>query len=260
MILKVERGTYQDGIPCCSNSLLNKGKLLERQPGSEHDFGFLDFDAKWFFTGGFEAPMGVINHRKVALKHQDDEKWFSLSNKEHYFKNNQLHYPLCCKDSIFTVMSLKPNDENPDKDWDYFLWIIKHNDKNWKVVKVVELEEWFRPLQFTQDESMLVVWGYLHVSIINLTTYEVRTLINPPTNEEFFTNAHLSSDYNFVLAVSLEKESILKYYVTDLSGTEVICLMKGENEVSMSNLNIPTKLEFPLLVDRGSDLITITKK
>ena len=92
MELIVEVDDYEDGVPCCSNSLLNQGKLLERSPGSDHDYGFVDFDCKWRFSQGFEAPMGVINHREVILKHKNDKDWFTISKENHYFKNNQLHY------------------------------------------------------------------------------------------------------------------------------------------------------------------------
>ena len=261
MELFVEVADYEDGVPCCSKSLLNQGKLLNRNPDSDHDFGFLDFDCKWYFTKGFEAPMGIINHSEIVLNHKDDKKWFTISKENHYFKNNQLHYPFCNNNTTFVVMSLKRALEGEDKDWDYFLWIVKYEQEKWNIIKIIEIEEWFRPLQFTQDESKLVVWGYLHLSIIDLTNFTVETLYVPESNNEYFTNAHLSVDSKYALIVILVNETKLQYTLVELSTGKSIRLSKGNNSVHDNFFNnFPNTLEFPVLVDRGRQIMKLKCK
>jgi len=259
MKLVLTQEKYEDGKRCCAESLLNRGKLLPRAKGSEHDYGFLDFDCKWHFSLGIEGPVSVINHRELRIKHKMDEEWFSLKSEGHYFKNNQFHYPFCHNDSIFVAMSLKPDTTVEEKNWDHFLWILKREHEKWSIQRTVEVEEWFRPLQFTPDESKLIVWGYLHVSSIDLASFAVETIITPKSKDEYFTYAHLSTDGKFVLTTVVVSESKLRYYLIDLTTKKHFFLNVGENIVDES-INILEKLDFPLLVDRESSLVTITKK
>lgn len=259
MNLVLTQWKHENGVPCCDYSFFNKGELLPRAKCSEHDYGFMNFDCKWHFSLGVEGPVSVINHRELRIKHKLDKEWFSLTSKGHYFKNNQFHYPFCHNDSTFVVMSLKPNTTIENKNWDYFLWILKRENEKWSVMKTIELEEWFRPLQFTPDESKLIVWGYLHISSIDLATYAVETIIKPRSKDEYYTFGHLSTNGEFVLTTEQENESKMVYCLAELSTKNHVYLNDGENEVE-ENFKIPEKLEFSLFVGSGSSRVTISKK
>jgi hypothetical protein len=263
MKLYLKRGHYQDQTHCCANSLFEHGKRLEgtaQDDLASDDWAYLDFPTKWVFAKGFEAPMAELNYQEIHLKHPDDDQWTIIDSQGDYFKDNPIHYPVSPSGEIFAAMSLVRNLEDEKKDYDYFLWIFRHERNEWKLQKKIEIDNWFRIMNFSSDNKTLYLFSYWNIIAINLSDYSKEIMLEKKHNKAHFTNAHLSVDRNYMLVVLLTEKKKLRFHLIELRNYKQIILSRGINIVKEDVFNIPDEVKIPLAVENGSALITISKK
>jgi hypothetical protein len=263
MKLYLKKGHYHDKAPCCAYSLFERGKRIEgtaRDNLAADDWAYLDFPTKFKYVNGFEAPMGVFNYQELHLKHPDDEKWTIIDAKEEYFKDNPIHYPSSPSGEIFAAMSLIRNLKDERKDYDYFLWIFKHERNQWKSQKKIEIDDWFRIMDFSSDNKTLFLYSFWKIIAISMLDYSKKNLLEEKHSKAYFTNAHLSVDRNFLLVVFLTENKKLRYHLIKLSNYKQIILSRGMNIVKDASFDIHGEVKIPLEVENGSVMVTISKK
>ena len=263
MKLYLKQSHYKDETKCCANSLFERGKRLEgtaRDDYENDDWAYFDFPIKWVYAKGFEAPMAEINYQELHLKHPNDTQWTIIDSQGEYFKDNPIHYPTCPSGEIFVAMSLVRNLKDESKDYDYFLWIFIHERNQWKLQKKIEISDWFRIMDFSSDNKTLFLYGYWKIMAISMLDYSKKTILEETYSKAYFTNAHLSMDRNFLLAVFLTENKKLRYHLIKLSSYKQIILSRGINNVKDDIFDIPNEIKIPLAVENGSVLLTISKK
>jgi hypothetical protein len=263
MKLYLKRSHYQDETQCCANSLFERGKLLEgtaRDDYENDDWAYLDFPIKWVYAKGFEAPMAEINYQELHLKHPNDTQWTIIDSQGEYFKDNPIHYPTSPSGEIFAAMSLVRNLKDENKDYNYFLWIFTHKRNQWKLQKKIEIDDWFRIMDFSSDNKTLFLYSYWKIIAISMLDYSKKNILEEKYSKAHFTNAHLSLDRNFLLAVFLTENKKLRFHIIELSNYKQIILSRGMNTVKDDIFNIPDEIKIPLAVENGSVLLTISKK
>ena len=264
MKLYLKRSHYQDKIQCCANLLFERGKLLKgtaQDDFENDDWAYLDFPIKWVYVKGFEAPMAEINYRELHLKHPNDTQWTIIESQGEYeyFKDNPIHYPTSPSGEIFAAMSLVRNLEDENKNYNYFLWIFTHERNKWKLQKKIEIDDWFRIMDFSSDNKTLLLYGYWKIIAISMVDYSIKNILEEKYGKAYFTNAHLSEDKNALLAVFLTENKKLRYHVIELSNYKQIVLSRGMNTIK-DIFDIHDELKIPLAVENGSVLLTISKK
>jgi len=265
MKLYLKRGQYQDKTPCCTNLLYERGKHLEgtaRDDLACDDWAYLDFPIKWVYVNGFEAPMGVYNYGELHLKHPNDTQWTIIESQgeDEYFSDNPIHYPTSPSGEIFVAHSNIRNLKDENKDYDFFLWIFTHEKNQWKLQKKIEIDDWFRIMDFNSDNKTLFLYSYYKIIAISMVDYSKKTILEEKNGKAYFTNVHLSLDGNFLLAVSLTEKKKLRYHLIELSNYKQIILSQGMNTVKDDIFDIPDEVKIHLAVENGSVLITISKK
>jgi len=263
MKLYLKKGHYQDQTRCCANSLFERGKHLEGTAQDDYasdDWAYLDFPTKWVYAKGFEAPMAELNYQELHIKHPDDTKWTIIDSQGEYFKDNPIHYPTSPSGEIFAAMSLIRNLKDENKDYDYFLWIFTHERNKWKLQKKIEIDNWFRVMNFSPDNKKLFLFSYWNIIAISMSDYSKKVILQEKNSKTHFTNAHLSVDGNYLLVVILKEKKKLRFHLIELSSYKQIILFRGMNNVKNNIFNIPDEIKIPLTVENGSTLITISKK
>jgi len=263
MKLYLKRGHYRDQTLCCANSLFERGKRLEgtaRDDLASDDWAYLDFPIKWIYADGFEAPMGEINYQELHLKYLDDAEWTIINSQGEYFKDNPIHYPVSPSGETFAAMSLVENLEDEKKDYNYFLWIFRHERQDWKLHKKIEIDNWFRIMNFSSDNKTLYLFSYWNIIAISMSDYTKKIILEKKQNKAHFTNAHLSVDRNYMLVVLLTEKKKLRFHLIELRNYKQIILSRGMNKVKEEAFDIPDEVKIPLSVENGSALITISKK
>ena len=263
MKLYLKRGHYRDGFPCCANLLYERGKILEetaRDDYASNDWAYLGFPIKWVYANGFEAPMAELNYHELHLKHPNDTQWTIIESQEEYFKDNPIHYPASPSGEIFAAMSLAWNEKDENKDYDYYLWIFMHEKNQWKLHKKIEIDEWFRIMDFSSDNKTLFLYSYWKIIAISMLDYSIKNILEEKRSKAHFTNSHLSIDRNFLLAIFLTLKKKLRYHLIKLSNYQQIILSRGMNKVKDGIFEIPGEIKVPLAVENGSVLLTISKK
>ena len=263
MKLYLKRSHYKDKTRCCAYSLFERGKILEgtaRDDYASNDWAYLDFPTKWVYANGFEAPMAEINYQELHIKHLNDAQWTIIGSQGEYFKDNPVHYPASHSGEIFAAMSLVRNIKDEKKDYDYFLWIFTHQKNQWKLHKKIEIDDWFRIMDFSSDNKTLFLYGFWKIIAVSMLDYSKKNILEEKHSKAYFTNAHLSVDRNFLLTVFLTEKKKLRYHLIELSNYKQIILSRGMNTVKDDVFDIPDELKIPLAVENGSVLLTISKK
>lgn len=263
MKLYLKRSHYRDKTQCCENSLFERGNRLEgtaRDDYASDDWAYLDFPIKWVYAEGFEAPMAEFNYQKLHLKHPNDSQWTIIDSQGDYFKDNPIHYPTSPSGDIFAAMSLVRNLNDEKKDYNHFLWIFTHKRNRWKLQKKIEIDDWFRIMDFSSNNKTLFLYSYWKIISTSMLDFTKKNILEEKYGKAHFTNAHISLDGNFLLAVFLTENKKLRFYLINLLNYEHIILSRGMNTVEDDIFNIPDEVKIPLAVEEGSLLITISKK
>lgn len=204
--------------------------------------------------------MAVINYQELHLKHPNHIQWTIIDSQGDYFKDNPIHYPASPSGEVFAAMSLVRNLENENKDWDYFLWIFTHEWNQWKLQKKIEIDDWFRIIDFSSDNKTLFLYGFWKIIAISILDYSKKNILEEKHGKAHFTNAHLSEDKNFLLAVFLTAKKKLRYHLIELTNYKRIILSRGINTIKENTFDVPDEIKVPLAVENGSVLLTILKK
>ena len=263
MRVYLKKSHFKDGEWCCLNSLFERGKRIEGTAVDDmavDDWAYLDFQVKWKFSKGFEGPMAVINYLELHIQHPDDSDWTIIDSKGDYFKDNPVHYPVSPNEEFFAAMSLNRSKIDESKDWNYFLWIFKRKQSTWKLVKKIEVDTWFRIMQFSPNNQELLVYSYLNIFLVDLVTFQKTSLFKIPPQTKappFFSNTHYSNDGKYIIAVYITENEKTEYHLLDIKSKKSAILKRGMNTIGIP---IPKELIFPLLVDTGTVTITISQK
>ena len=157
-------------------------------------------------------------------------------------------------------MSLVRNLKDESKDYDYFLWIFTHEKNQWKLQKKIEIDNWFRVMDFSSNNKTLFLFSYWNIIAISMSDYSKKIILEEKHSKAYFTNAHLSVDRNFLLVVFLTQKKKLRYHLIDLKNYKHIILSRGINTVKDDIFDIPNEVKIPLTVENGCVLLTISKK
>jgi hypothetical protein len=266
MKLYLKQSHYKDETPCCANSLFERGKRKEGTARGDHievdDWAYLDFPIKWVYVNGFEAPMGQMNYQELHIKHPNDTQWTIIDSQREYecFLDNPIHYPTSSSGEIYAAYSNIRTHEDENKDYDHFLWIFTHEKNQWKLRKKIEIDHWFRIMDFSSDNKTLFLFGFWKIIAVSMIDYSKKTILEKKYGKAHFTNAHLSVDKNFLLVIFLTEKKKLRYHLIELSNYKQIILSRGMNTVKDNIFDIPDEVKVPLAVDNGSVLLTISKK
>ncbi|MFW9904967.1 MAG: hypothetical protein ACFFFH_11585 [Candidatus Thorarchaeota archaeon] len=260
MKICVTRGKTTKNTDCCEYSLFNKGNSVPTVTSEEdsmviNDWGYFTFPVQWKYSEGYEAPMAVSNYQKISVKRDND--FIDLpSNGSEVFRDLVVHYPFNTNGDVFIHPSYE--DDESEKKWFGNLLLYKFRN-SWLLEKRVKIFEYFRALQFIEDEKAFLILFTSRISAFNLDNFLERVLTSIESSF-YYSKAHLSEDGRYLLAVIAPRKGSgrAKYHLYDFKTKESIILSRGINQISSNIEFIDSPILIPLLTDNGRVLMKIS--
>ena len=259
MKIRVIQGRTTKNTNCCEYSLFNQGKSVPTSKSEDdsmviNDWGYFNFPVQWKYSEGYEAPMAVGNYQKISVI-RDNESIDLPSNGLEVFRDRMTHYPFNTDRNVFIHPSYEYDEV--EKKWFGNLLLYRFRD-SWVLEKRVKIFEYFRALQFTEDEKAFLVLFASRISAFNLEDFTKRVLMSLESTF-YYSNAHLSQDGRYCLAVIAPRKGRggFNYHLYDFVTNESIILSRGLNEVR-SNITISeSPISVPFLTDEGRVMMKI---
>jgi hypothetical protein len=258
--IRVIRGKTAKNTNCCEYSLFNQGKSVPTVKALEDsmvidDWGYFTFPVQWKYSEGYEAPMAVYNYQKISVK-RDNEFNALPSNGSEVFRDRVVHYPFNTNRNVFIHPSYEYDESK--KKWFGNLLLYKFR-YSWILDNRIKISEYFRALQFTENEKAFLVLFTSRISAFNLDSLLERVLISIESTY-YYSNAHLAEDGKYLLAVIAPRKGGggVKYQLYDFKTQESVILSRGINQISSNIEFTNSPILIPLLTDNGRITIKIT--
>jgi hypothetical protein len=167
-----------------------------------------------------------------------------------------VHYPFNTNKDVFVHPSYEYDES--EKKWFGNLLLYKHRD-SWILEKRVKIFEYFRALQFTEDEKAFLVLFASRISAFNLDT-SLESVLMSIESAHYYSNAHLAEDGRYLLAIIAPRKGRgkVRYHLYDFRTKKSIILSRGLNQVSANFELSDSPILIPLLTDNGKILMKIS--
>ena len=239
--------------PCCSFSLFEKGSSIAdtaKDAYSLNDFGYLsDVNFQWKFVDGMEGPMAVYKFDQLWAGSDGALSPLPNNGKERYI-DGVTHHPLSPSHKHFVATT----SEHVKGEWLGHI-LIYELGKNWALKHRITPNEYARPIQFIDDDRVLM----LHerkLSLMDVTTGQMNDILFAKFG--IYSNAHISLDGECVAAVAARRHGVQPRGIdmVNLQSTQTGRLKFGKNRFVLSKPEWMANRTVPIRVHNG--MVTLT--